>query len=174
MNRRAVLVGASVAGLLAATGCGAAPAPVPVAQAVAAPGGAPAASLSFTGRTLDGAPFDAAGLAGRPAVLWFWAPWCATCAMQASTVAELRQTYGDRLGVLGIAGLDDNKAMREFVADYEVGAVPQLDDQAGELWRRFKVVEQSTYVLIDRQGTVVHTGWLDDIDLGTRVKALVG
>src|SRR3712207_8342970 len=40
-----------------------------------APAAAPAAGvLAFTGRTLDGAAFDAAALAGRPALLWFWAP----------------------------------------------------------------------------------------------------
>jgi thiol-disulfide isomerase/thioredoxin len=177
---------ASLAGVLAAAGCGTAETPVqlpdqPVAQAVAGsaaagpgPAGAVPQTLAFTGKTLEGKPFDAAVLAGRPTVLWFWAPWCATCAMQASSVAALKQEYGDRLAVLGVAGLDDNKAMREFVTDFEVGAVPQLDDQAGTLWRRFKVVEQSTYVFLDRKGTVVHTGWLDDVDLSAQVKTLVG
>ena len=32
--------------------------------------------LQFTGTTVSGAPFTAAGLQGKPAVLWFWTPWC--------------------------------------------------------------------------------------------------
>jgi thiol-disulfide isomerase/thioredoxin len=176
MTTRSVLAGLTAAVLLGVTGCGAAAAePDPVA---AGPGAAAAAAvpeaLSFTGKTLDGAAFDGASLAGKPTLLWFWAPWCATCAGQASSITDLKTQYGDRLGILGIAGLGDNPAMHEFVTDLEVTNVPNLDDQAGVLWRKFKVVEQSVFVLIDRQGKVLHTGWLDDIDLSARVKSLVG
>jgi thiol-disulfide isomerase/thioredoxin len=176
--------------LLALAGCGGAPAATaPSAVGNAAAGNAAAgaatgvgagvaaavpASLSFAGTTLDGAAFDAASLAGKPTLLWFWAPWCATCAMQASSMTNLKTQYGDRLAILGVAGLGDHKAMTEFVSDFKVGTVPSLDDEAGVLWRRFKITEQSTFVLIDRQGTVQHTGWLDDVDLSAQVKSLVG
>ncbi len=60
MTRRLLLT--CVALLLALTGC------------AAAPTAAPDAALDFTGTTVDGAPFDAAELAGAPVVLWFWAP----------------------------------------------------------------------------------------------------
>jgi thiol-disulfide isomerase/thioredoxin len=168
--------------LLTLVGCGGAPgdvASVPSTPAAAAGAGAGAAaavpaSLSFTGTTLDGAAFDGAALAGRPTLLWFWAPWCATCAMQASSMTDLKALYGDRLAILGVAGLGDHKAMTEFVSDFKVTTVPSLDDEAGVLWRRFKITEQSTFVLIDRQGTVLHTGWLDDVDLSAQVKTLVG
>ena len=73
--------------------------------------------------------------------------------------------YGDRLAVLGVAGLGDKAAMDEFVTDLEVGGVTHLNDQAGAVWRRFEVTEQSTFVLIDRAGKVVHKGWLDSVDV---------
>lgn len=57
VHRRLLL--ACVALLLALTGCAAAPTN---------------ASLDFTGTTIDGAPFDAATLAGTPVILWFWTP----------------------------------------------------------------------------------------------------
>ncbi len=136
--------------------------------------GAPAAGvLSFTGRTLDGAAFDAATLAGRPALLWFWAPWCATCASQAGSVTDVQAEYGDRLGVLGVAGMGSNAEMKEFVSDLDVGAVRTLDDAAGAVWRTFGLTEQSTYVLVDRAGAVVMTGYLDDLQLRTEVAKLV-
>ena len=160
-------VGTALAGLvLLLSGC-TAPAERPAAAAAAG-------ALSFTGRTLDGAAFDAATLAGRPALLWFWAPWCATCASQAGSVTDLHAAYGDRLGILGVAGMGSNADMREFVTDLEVGAIRTLDDEAGVLWRRFGITEQSTYVLVDRAGTVQRTGYLDDQELATEVKALVG
>jgi thiol-disulfide isomerase/thioredoxin len=129
--------------------------------------------LSFSAETLQGRRYEAAALAGRPAVLWFWAPWCATCAGQAASITEVAEQYGDRLGVLGVAGLGDKKAMDEFVTDLEVGGVTHLNDKAGAVWRRFSVTEQSTYVLIDRDGRLVHRGWLDSVEFTERVAALV-
>ncbi|MDH2393959.1 redoxin family protein, partial [Streptomyces sp. HNM0663] len=38
---------------------------------------------------MDGKPFDAKTLAGKPAVLWFWAPWCPTCKGQAAETAKV-------------------------------------------------------------------------------------
>jgi thiol-disulfide isomerase/thioredoxin len=33
-------------------------------------------TLAFTAHTVGGKRFDAASLAGKPVVLWFWAAWC--------------------------------------------------------------------------------------------------
>jgi thiol-disulfide isomerase/thioredoxin len=151
-------------GLLALTGCASSP---------SAPAAAVPDTLNFTGTTLDGATFDASTLAGRPALLWFWAPWCATCASEAQSINDLKDEYGDRLAILGIAGMGNNEDMHRFVADLDMTKVPNLDDQAGVLWRRFGITAQSTYVVIDRAGTVVTTGYLDDLQLTDKVKSLV-
>ncbi|MGW4944119.1 TlpA family protein disulfide reductase [Actinoplanes sp. NPDC004185] len=175
------LVAGVCLGLLA--GCGpaasepvAAREPVPAAQpagAASEPAAAVPASLTFTGRTLDGKAFDAATMAGKPAILWFWAPWCATCASEAMSIADLQQEYAGRLNILGIAGMGTNKDMHEFVADLEVGAVPHLDDEPGTLWKKFGITQQSTYVILDRAGRIVATDYLDDLQLTTKVKSLV-
>jgi thiol-disulfide isomerase/thioredoxin len=129
-------------------------------------------TLAFTGKTLDGAAFDAKTMAGKPTILWFWAPWCATCASEAQSINDLRTEYGDKLGILGIAGMGNNKDMHRFVSDLEVRNV-NLDDQAGVLWKKFGITEQSTYVLVDRTGKVVTTSYLDDLQLTDKVKLLV-
>ena len=147
--------------------------PIAVASLPEAPAPEIPDALRFTGKTLDGATFDAKSMAGKPAILWFWAPWCATCASEAQSIADLATEYQGRLGILGIAGLGDNKAMREFVSDLDVGAVPHLDDQAGAIWKKFKITQQSTYVFLDRTGRVVKTGYLDDLQLTAEVKTLV-
>jgi thiol-disulfide isomerase/thioredoxin len=155
--------------LLLAAGCGspAEPAAEPAAATVQS------GVLGFTGKTIDGEPFDAATLTGKPALLWFWAPWCATCAAQAGSVTNVQAEYSDRLNVLGIAGMGNNADMHEFVRDLEVGSVRNLDDEAGVLWKKFGITEQSTYVLVDRSGRIVSTGYLDDLELTTKVKSLV-
>ncbi|MEU4240633.1 redoxin domain-containing protein [Actinoplanes sp. NPDC026619] len=142
------------------------------AGAAAAPATVPA-TLRFTGKTLDGAAFDAATLAGKPAILWFWAPWCATCASEAQSIGDLADEYQGRIGILGIAGLGENKAMHEFVSDFSLAKVPHLDDRAGKIWKKFKITQQSWYVFLDRNGTVVKVGYLDDLQLTAEVKTLV-
>ncbi|GAB2566593.1 thiol:disulfide interchange protein [Paractinoplanes abujensis] len=182
MKRRAVLF--SAATVLLAAGCSSAPSsppafvepaavPTPVASAdrTDVPVVVPAA-LKFSGKTLDGQAFDATTLAGKPTILWFWAPWCATCASEAQSVRDLQEEYGDKLSFLGIAGMGGNKDMHQFVKDLEVGNVTHLDDGAGKIWKKFKITEQSLYVVLDRDGEVRHTGYLDDLQLTGQVKAL--
>ncbi|MBU2668498.1 redoxin domain-containing protein [Actinoplanes bogorensis] len=174
----------SAAGVLLAAGCSSAPVEQPTfvqpAAAVPdksdAPEAAPIvvpATLKFSGKTLDGKPFDATTLAGKPTILWFWAPWCATCASEAQSIRDLQEEYGDRLSFLGIAGMGANSEMHQFVKDLEVGNVTHLDDGAGKIWKKFKITEQSLYVVLDRSGVVKSTGYLDDLQLTAQVKALV-
>ncbi|MER7460967.1 redoxin domain-containing protein [Micromonospora sp. NPDC126480] len=187
--RRAVLAAVTASALLGAAACGGAGAspdgaetpPAAAVSATGAPAAAPSPSgppatvpetLKFAAKTLDGRAFDTAALAGRPVVLWFWAPWCATCASQAWTVAEVAPAYRDRVPVIGVAGLGQQKAMKDFVTEFELGGVPQLDDRAGAVWRRFEVVEQSTFVILDRGGKVIHRGFLDGEDLTRRLATL--
>jgi thiol-disulfide isomerase/thioredoxin len=163
MSARRTVVALAAAVLLLVSGCGSTAQPKTTATG----------TLAFTGKTLDGAAFDAATLAGQPAILWFWAPWCATCASEAQSINDLKDEYGDRLAILGIAGLGDNKAMHQFVSDLEVTKVPNLDDQQGVLWKRFGITEQSTYVLVDKAGRILDKAYLDDLQLTTKVKSLV-
>ncbi|MBB4762205.1 TlpA family protein disulfide reductase [Amorphoplanes digitatis] len=186
---KALIAATVAAGALA--GCGSAATPpagpaLPAAEQAAEPAAADAgateppeapavvpASLKFKGRTLDGKTFDAATMAGKPTILWFWAPWCATCASEAQSISDLSDEYAGRLNILGIAGMGGNKDMHEFVSDLEVGEVPHLDDGPGKLWKKFGITEQSTYVILDRAGKVVVRSYLDDLQLTTKVKSLV-
>ena len=113
-----------------------------------------AAGLGLEGRTLDGSPLDAGELAGRPAVLWFWAPWCTICRVEAPDVAEVAAEYAGQVAVIGVAGRGDAASMREFVADTGTGSFPHLVDEEGRLWNRFDVVSQPAFVFVDRSGVI--------------------
>lgn len=132
------------------------------------------ATLTFGGTTLDGKPFDAASLAGKPTVLWFWAPWCATCFGQAASVSDMQAEFGTKVNLLGVAGLGNAQEMKEFVTDGEVGGVTHLNDQAGAVWKKFKIAEQSTYVFLDRDGKVLSKGWMDSVTFEGKVAELAG
>jgi thiol-disulfide isomerase/thioredoxin len=175
MRVRLILPALLVAASVAVAGCGSAthggtdakPAAKPVAEAkpeaksqdkpVTVP-----ASLKFTGTTLDGKPFDGASMAGHPVVLWFWAPWCATCAGEAPTVADAANQYKGKVDILGVAGMGPESDMHQFVTEQEVGNITHLADNAGVVWKRFGITEQSLYVMLDRTGKVVVKGFMDD------------
>ncbi|MEU6082557.1 redoxin family protein [Streptomyces sp. NPDC047108] len=127
--------------------------PTPAAGAKGVP-----ATLRFRGTTLDGEPFDGATLAGKPVALWFWAPWCGTCRGQAPQAAELARTYQGKVHVVGVAGLDATGAMKSFVSSRKVGGFPHVADEQGAVWKKFGITQQSSFVLLDGKGKVVHSG----------------
>ena len=49
--------------------------------------------------------------------------------------------------------------MQGFVADRGVGGFNHIPDPDGEIWRRFGVVQQRTYVLINDDGSWRRTGY---------------
>jgi thiol-disulfide isomerase/thioredoxin len=151
----------------------------PATTAVSSPGPTSAAAVPETLRfqimTVDGGTFDGAALAGRPAVLWFWAAWCPRCRAAAPDVAAVQREHAGRIAVVGVAGLRSGQdAMRRFVADRGIAGFPNLADDDGVLWRRFGVTTQEYYVIIDADGMVVHKGALSIEDLRRRVAALAG
>jgi thiol-disulfide isomerase/thioredoxin len=164
---------AAVVGALALAGCGGADGrsaePSGAGQAASGEGG-----LDFTVATLDGGTFDGTSLAGKPAVLWFWAPWCPTCVAQAPHVARIAADYAGRASVVGVAGLDKVQAMREFVALPKVSGIPHLADEQGVVWKRFKVTAQSTYVVLDAAGAVTRRGHLEPEQLRAELERLAG
>jgi thiol-disulfide isomerase/thioredoxin len=142
------------------------------------PGAPPATStgplLAFTATTLDGKPFDGMSLAGKPTVLWFWAPWCPICLQQAPGVRKAVDQYADKVNIVGVAGLDKVEAMPDFVRLAKVEAMPHLADEAGVVWKRFEVTSQSVFVLIDINGEVTFRGRLNADEVPDRVAALLG
>jgi thiol-disulfide isomerase/thioredoxin len=130
--------------------------------------------LAFTATTLDGAPFDGSTLSGRPVVLWFWAPWCPTCLGQAPGVRKAVAEYGDKVAIVGVAGLDKTAAMPEFVRLAKVEAMTHLADEAGVVWKRFGVTAQSTFVLLDADGRITFKGRLSADEVPGQVAALLG
>ncbi|MER6999196.1 redoxin domain-containing protein [Streptomyces sp. NPDC000410] len=182
MRARTVLPATVAAALLALTGCGtsgadaaddagavspstaSSPAQPPAGSNGSSGAGSDGAkvpeALDFTATTVDGKPFDAKTLAGKPTVLWFWAPWCPKCKAQAAETAKVAADYQGKANVVGVAGLDTNAAMKDFLADTATGAFPHLSDEKGEVWKRFKVTEQSRYVILDKNGTTVYEGVL--------------
>ena len=107
--------------------------------------------LSFTGTTLSGAPFNGSSLQGKPAVLWFWAPWCPFCNAEAPGVGQVSAS-NPKVTFVGIAGRGDVGSMQNFVSRYNLNFT-NLNDADGSLWARYNVPWQPAYVFYRADGS---------------------
>lgn len=170
MNRvvRVLLV---IGALVLATACGAQPASTGGSGTSPAGGGD---QLNFTSRTLDGREFSGQELAGKPAVLWFWSPWCTICQREAPTVAEAARA-NPAVRFVGVAAQDQIPAMQTFVDRYGMGSFAHLADTDASVWRRFGVTAQPAFAFVGADGRVdVVRGGLSEQELGGRLTALSG
>lgn len=158
-----------VAALAMATACStsaAPPAPTPGAD------GTGSGALDFSSRTLAGAEFSGRNLANKPAVLWFWAPWCSTCQAEAPTIAQAAAQHPD-VTFVGVAALDEVPAMNQFVANFQLGGFTHLADTDTSVWRHFGVTQQPAFAFVAPNGTVeVVKGTMPAPDLAQRLDAL--
>ncbi|MET9226344.1 redoxin domain-containing protein [Lentzea sp. NPDC003310] len=133
----------------------------------------PPEKFRFTAKTLDGAEFRGDKLAGQPAVLWFWTPWCPSCNAEAEKVEALAERHGE-VQFVGVAAEDQLDAMKKFVGDHEMTAFPHLADLDGAVWKRFGVTAQPTFAFVRVDGSVeLLTGSPTEEELDERVSSLV-
>lgn len=167
--RRHSILAATTAALLLLGGCAASP--EPGAPAAPADDGGTPDVYAFEATTLAGEEFDGESLAGAPAVLWFWAPWCPTCIMQIPTVTGLAEEHGDEVAVVAVGGLDTAAEISEM-AERNIPHVTHLVDDEGVVWKHFGVTAQSTFAVLDADGEVVREGKIPDEELTTLVADL--
>jgi thiol-disulfide isomerase/thioredoxin len=130
--------------------------------------------LQFTATTHSGAPFKGTSLQGKPAVLWFWTPWCPFCNAEAPGVSQVAAA-NPRVTFVGIAAHSDVAAMQNFVSKYNLSFV-NLNDTNGSIWARYNVPWQPAYVFYraDGSSTFVNnpTSAMSEQELSGRVAAL--
>lgn len=141
---------------------------------ISRPATAAAADLNFTGTTLSGGTFNGASLQGKPAVLWFWTPWCPFCNQEAPSVAAV-SAANPQVTFVGIATRAENSALQGFVSKYGLNFT-NINDADGSIWAKFNVPWQPAYVFLrpDGSSTFVNnpTSAMSQQALTDRVRAL--
>lgn len=171
------LAGLVLAGCASTTGegdtiqpTGSRPTPPSQTSTASAPAAQVPEILKFTATTVDGKPFDGASVAGKPTVFWFWAAWCPKCKGDAAQVRDLAKLMAGRVNVVGVAGLGSGEqGMKNFVDGYQLTAFPQIADDSGDVWKRFKVPSQHYYVVLDASGKEIHRGPLTVAQLAEKL-----
>lgn len=143
---------------------------------VSAPTAAADDRLQFSGTTLAGAPFDGSSLAGKPAVLWFWTPWCPFCNAEAPNVSQVAAA-NPGVTFVGVAARSSVGDMQGFVDKYRLNFT-NLNDADGSIWARYNVPWQPAYVFYKPDGTSTFvnnpTSAMSTQELSERVAALSG
>ena len=141
---------------------------------LAKPATASAADLNFTGTTLGGGTFNGASLQGKPAVLWFWTPWCPFCNAEAPSVSAVAAA-NPAVTFVGISTRADVAAMQGFVSKYNLNFT-NINDADGSIWAKFNVPWQPAYVFLRADGTSSFvnnpTSAMSQQELTDRVRAL--
>ena len=116
------------------------------------------------GTRLDGEREDLAAYAGKVVLVDIWATWCAPC-IQA--LPKLRELHGElspaRFALLSISVDDELETVTDFMRDQPMPWSNWHVGLASEVAEAWNIRAFPTYILVDRQGTILaHTNRLDE------------
>lgn len=124
---------------------------------------APTAAL----QDLDGNDVDLLELvAGRPALIEFWATWCEQCEALQPQIDRIQATYGDEVQVVAVAVAvaQTVRRVQRHVAD-SGHDYPFLYDTRGAAVRAYQAPTTAVVVMLDTDGRVAYTGVGSNQDL---------
>jgi len=110
---------------------------------------------SFSGTTLDGAPFSSAELLGRPAIVNVWASWCIpACVDEHPVLLATAAAYSEQIAVVGVLYQDTADGARAFVDRYGNGGWPNVLDTSGRITVDLGVTGPPETFFVDAAGIV--------------------
>ena len=117
----------------------------------------------FSSTTLEGQSVTQADYEGKPTIMWFWAPWCSVCRVEAPTLSKVASELDGSVDVVGVAALGSVDEMKTFVSDTGIENFSQLADPDAEVWSVFGVAAQPAFAFISADGSIeIVQGSLDE------------
>lgn len=99
---------------------------------------------------------DLAALRGKPALVDFFASWCAPCAEEAPTLRKLSAAVAGKATVVAVDWDDASGPARAFVRRHG-WTFPVLADSSGAAGESYGLVGLPTSFVLDSQGKIVAT-----------------
>jgi cytochrome c biogenesis protein CcmG, thiol:disulfide interchange protein DsbE len=93
-------------------------------------------------------------LAGRPAIVHFWASWCGPCTKEAPELERLAQQLHGRARLVGVDWSDSRSNASAFIHKHG-WTFPILEDDAGRTGTPWGIDGLPTTFLLDRRGRIV-------------------
>lgn len=109
---------------------------------------------SFKAQDLQGNSISQESLLNTVTLLYFWATWCAPCAVSGPSIEKLQQRYAGRADVK-IVGVHYNTStlVAPYVKEHNYTFTVIPDGSA--IAKAFHISKIPSFVLLDRSGTVV-------------------
>ena len=109
------------------------------------------AAPELRGITLAGSPYDLGEFAGRPALVYFFAPWCKICGASADNLARLRRWREAGSFEIVAVALDWSTAeeVRDYVERHELGVTVLLGD--ARVRSQWQIYAYPSYYVLDGQ-----------------------
>lgn len=130
---------------------------------------------AFAGTTLEGDAFSSADLAGKPAIVNFWASYCIpSCVDEHPVLLDLAALHAEDLQMVGVLVDDSPDDARGFLGRYGEVSWPNLLNADGNISIDYGVTGPPETFFVDAQGIVVarHVGPLTTAVVAQQLAAL--
>ncbi len=111
-------------------------------------------AFNFTAATLDGGQFDGSSLYGKATILWFWAPWCGSCAADSKYVLAAIPDLPAGVQIIGVPTFSDDASMHEFADSLGVNVLTNVVDGDGAISLGFNLPELPSAAVIYPDGYI--------------------
>ena len=110
----------------------------------------------FDGTTLEGGQFSSGDLAGKPAVINFWASYCIpSCVDEHPVLLDLVARHGDEVQLVGVLVSDTPDGARGFLDRYGQVSWPNLLNPDGRISIDYGVTGPPETFFVNADGVVV-------------------
>jgi thiol-disulfide isomerase/thioredoxin len=129
---------------------------------------------AFSLRGFDGGTVTEKALAGRPAVINFFASTCVFCIHEMPAFERVHARMGDRVSFLGVALRDSEPAARQLARETGV-TYPLAFDDSGSFYQALRGfgMPVTAFILSDGSIASLHSGPLDEAQLQEIVDELI-
>ncbi|MEP7041236.1 MAG: redoxin family protein [Chloroflexota bacterium] len=111
---------------------------------------------AFVGTTLDGEQFSSSDLAGKPAVINFWASYCIpSCVDEHPVLLDLAARHGGDVQLVGVLVSDTPDDARGFLDRYGQVSWPNMLNPGGSISIDYGVTGPPETFFVDADGVVV-------------------
>jgi thiol-disulfide isomerase/thioredoxin len=163
MARRRTLLALALVGTLVLTACGSGAGAGDEAGGTAADGVDLPAIDVVRLSSGDDVSLPSLVTAGKPTLLWFWAPHCAYCRAEAPDLLAFATDHRDDLTIVGVGAQDTLEQAYRFLDDTSTQDLTMVWDQSGRSWVHHDVTSQPTVIVLDADGQVAGR-WYRDFD----------
>ncbi len=117
----------------------------------------PRPAPSFTLSAINGKSVSLSALAGKPAMINFWASWCLSCLKELPELERIHNLYKDRgLSVILVNLQETAEVAKKHIEDHGYTMTSLLDEK-GQTAEKYQVFGLPTTFFVDKTGMIRKT-----------------